>query len=51
MFKWQIVGYPDEEDRSAGKRTKIIKAKDYDEAIAIAWKEFPECHEVGAFKV
>lgn len=50
MSKWTIVAYPDEENYSMGKRSKTIEAKDYDEAIKIAWREFPEYHEVGAFK-
>lgn len=48
MAKWIITAYPDEEDYSAGKKTKIINAKDYDEAIDTAWREFPEYHEVRA---
>lgn len=50
MSKWTIVAYPDEEDYSAGKKKKTVEAKNYDEAIEIAWSEFPEYHEVGAFK-
>ena len=50
MSKWTIVAYPDEENCSMGKRSKTIEAKDWNEAIDIAWREFPEYHEVGAFK-
>ena len=50
MSKWTIVAYPDEENYSMGKRRKTIEAKDYDEAMRIAWNEFPEYHEVGAYK-
>lgn len=50
MSKWTIVAYPDEENYSMGKRSKTIEAKDHDEAMRIAWREFPEYHEVGAFK-
>jgi hypothetical protein len=49
MAKWTIVAYPDEET-SGSKKSKVIEAKDWDEAIDIAWKEFPEYHEVGAYK-
>ena len=50
MAKWTIVAYPDEEDQSAGRKSKVIEAKDYNEAMDIAWREFPEYHEVGAYK-
>ena len=51
MAKWTITAYPDEEDYSAGRKTKTITAKDYNEAINIAWTEFPEYHEVNAFEI
>ena len=51
MSKWTIVAYPDEENYSAGKKSKIIEAKDWDEAIDKARREFPEYHEVGAYEV
>ena len=50
MSKWTIVAYPNEEDYSARRKSKVIEAKDYDEAIDKAWREFPEYHEVGAYK-
>lgn len=51
MSKWTIVAYPDEKSWSVLKRKeKVVEAKDHDEAIRIAWMEFPEYHEVGAFK-
>ena len=50
MSKWRIVARPDEENYSMGRKEKIIEAKDWDEAMDIAWNEFPEYHEVGAFK-
>lgn len=50
MSKWTIVAYPDEENYSTGKKSKVIEAKDHDEAMKIAWSEFPEYHEVGAFE-
>ena len=50
MSKWTIIAYPDEENYSMGKRSKTVEAKDHDEAMRIALKEFPEYHEVGAFK-
>lgn len=49
MSKWTIVAYPDEEI-GGSKKSKTIEAKDWDEAMNIAWKEFPEYHEVGAYE-
>ena len=49
MAKWLIVAYPDEEI-DGSKKLKVIEAKDYDEAITKAWREFPEYHVVGAYK-
>lgn len=51
MAKWEIVAYPDEENYSMGKKRKTITAKNYDEAIDKAWREFPEYHEVNAFEI
>lgn len=50
MSEWTIVAYPDEEDYGAGRKSKVIEAKDYDEAIDKAWEEYPEYHEVGAYE-
>ena len=50
LAKWKIVAYPDEENRSAGKKEKIIEAESHSEAMVKAWNEFPEYHEVGAYK-
>ena len=50
MAKWTIVAYPDEEDFLPRKQSKVIEAKDWDEAMKIAWREFPEYEEVGAYK-
>ena len=50
MAKWTIVAYPDEENYSAGKKSKIIEAKDWDEAMDKAYREFPEYHEIGAYE-
>ena len=51
MAKWTIVAYPDEENYSMGKKSKTIEAKDWDEAMDIAYREFPEYHEVGVYEV
>lgn len=52
MAKWKIVARPDEEDCHYGLKPqeKVIEAKDWDEAMDIAWREFPEYHEVGAYR-
>jgi hypothetical protein len=51
MSKWKIVAYPDEENYSMGRKEKTIEAKDWDEAMDIAYREFPEYHELGAYAV
>lgn len=53
LAKWRIVARPDEEDYHYGLRPKekIIEAKDWDEAIDKAYREFPEYHQVGAYEV
>jgi hypothetical protein len=50
MAKWKIVAYPNEEDFMPRKISKVIEAKNHDEAMKIAWKEFPEYEEVGAYR-
>ena len=50
MAKWRIVAYPDEENYTMGRKEKVILAENHDEAMRIAWREFPEYHEVGAYK-
>lgn len=50
MAKWKIVAYPDEENYSMGRKEKTIEAKDHDEAMRIAWNEFPEYHIIGAYE-
>lgn len=51
MAKWKIVAFPDEENYGMGKKEKIIVATSYEDAMAQAWREFPEYHEVGAYKI
>ena len=48
MKKWNIIAYAEE---GLPRREKTIYAKDHDEAQRLAWREFPEYHEVGAFEV
>lgn len=49
MAKWTIVAYPDEEI-GGNRKSKVIEAKDRNEAMNIARREFPEYHEVGVYK-
>ena len=49
MKKYEIIGYPDEEGNT--KKSAIIEARSYDEAIDKAWRMFPEHHEVNAFEI
>lgn len=51
MAKWKIVAYPDEENRSAGKKEIVIEANGRYEAMDIGYKLFPEYHELGAYEV
>ena len=51
MAKWKIVAYPDEENRSAGKKEMVVEANDRYEAMNIGYKLFPECHELGVYEV
>jgi hypothetical protein len=50
MSKWKIVAYANAE-YGLPKKEKIIEAKEHDEAMRIAWDEFPEYDEVGAYEV
>ena len=49
MAKWEIVAYPDEEGNKRQETT--IEADNYDKAISMAWRIFPEHHEVGAYEL
>lgn len=53
MAKWKIIARPDEEDCRYGLKTqeKIIEADSYENAIRAAWREYPEYHQVGAYKM
>ena len=51
MAKWKIVAYPDEENCSMERREKVIEAKGRYEAMEIAYKTFPEYHELGAYEI
>ena len=48
MKNFTVIAYPDE--NGYPKRETIIKAKDEQQAQRIAWRLFPEYHEVGVFE-
>jgi hypothetical protein len=50
MAKFEIIAYADWE-YGLKKKTKIITAKDEEEAWTIAWKTFPEYHELGVYQM
>ena len=49
MAKWRIVAYPKPEDGLKG-RIIIIEAETREKAQDIAWREFPEYHEIGVYR-
>ena len=49
MAKWKIVAYADAE-YGLPKREKIVEAISRREAMQIAWRDFPEYHEVGVYR-
>ena len=51
MKTYTIIAYAEVDGYySLPRKEKTIQARNYDEAIARAWREFPEYHEVGAFE-
>jgi hypothetical protein len=51
MKKWTIVAYPECDEGYLPRREKVIYARDHAEAERIAWREFPEYHEIGAYEM
>lgn len=52
MKKWNIIAYAEcEQNYCLPRREKTVYAKDHYEAQKLAWREFPEYHEVGVFEV
>jgi hypothetical protein len=49
--KWTIVAYPECDEGYLPRKEQIIYANDHDEAMRIAWRTFPEYHEVGAYEM
>ena len=49
--KWTIVAYPECDEGYLPRKEQIIYAINHDEAMRIAWRTFPEYHEVGAYKM
>ena len=50
MKKYLIKAYGEVDDCNLKTQTKIITAKDDNEAWDIAWRTFPEYHEVGVWE-
>lgn len=50
MPKFEIIAYADWEC-GLKKQTKVITAKDEEEAWITAWKTFPEYHELGVWQM
>ena len=51
MKKYTIVAYPECDEGYLPRKEKTIYAKDRNDALNKAWREFPEYHEVNAFEV
>ena len=51
MKRWTIVAYPECDEGYLPRQEAEVYAKDWNEAIGKAWREFPEYHEVGAYEV
>lgn len=49
--KWTIVAYPECDEGYLPRKEQIIYADNHDEAMRIAWRSFPEYHEVGAYEM
>lgn len=49
--KWTIVAYPEFDEGGLPRKERVIYAEDHDEAMKIAWRTFPEYHEVGAYEM
>ena len=48
LAKYHVIAYADEDGYS--RRETVIEARDTDEALYMAWRMFPEYHEVGVFE-
>lgn len=49
MKKYEVIAYPDEDGYP--RQSTIIYAKNHDQAQDMAWRLFPEYHEVGVFEM
>ena len=49
MSKWHIVAYGEPEEGLKSKEI-TIEANTREEAERIAWREFPEYHEIGVYR-
>lgn len=51
MRQFVIIAHPEYEEMYLPRREKVIMARDREDAINTAWREFPEYHEVSAYEV
>lgn len=49
MKKYRVIAYPDEDGYP--RRESIIEAENHEQAERMAFRLFPEYHEVGAFEM
>ena len=51
MKKYNIIAYAEcEGNYYLPRKEKTITARNHDEAERIAWREFPEYHEIGVWE-
>ena len=52
MKKWKIIAYAEcKQNYCLPRCEKIVYARSHNEAEALAWREFPEYHEIGVFEI
>ena len=49
MARYDVIAYPDEEGNK--RQSTIIKAENYENALKMAWRMFPEHHEIGVYEI
>jgi hypothetical protein len=49
MKKYEVIAYPDEDGYP--RKSAIINANSQEQAQDMAWRLFPEYHEVGVFEM
>lgn len=51
MKKYRVIAYPDEDGYPTQRQETTIEAENHEQAEKIAFRLFPEYHEVGAFEL